>query len=197
MRLSMQYFADPMEQPEQANETGETGEPETNKPVEEQNKTNYEDLYKTDKSLQSFIDSHTTKSIQTAIANEKSKWEKLRDESLSEAEKLKNLDEKGKLQYQLDKERKQREALERKLNAGTLKDETLSQMSEQGLNAEFLKLFDFERETAETVTSKISVLKTILDNAVETEVNLRLKQNPPKTVKKGAGDKKYETRNFF
>lgn len=147
----------------------------------EQTEVNYEELIKTDKKLQSFLDSRMTASNKTAIENARKQWELENSEKITEAEKLAQMNETQKLQYQLKKQQKDYEDIQKKLNARDLKDEgiKIATNPETAFDPEFLNLFKFEDMTAEELQEKTKALKTIQDRIVEKAVNEWVKEKPP------------------
>ena len=150
----------------------------------EQNKeaeVNYEELIKTDKKLQSFLDSRVTASSKTAVENAKKQWELERDNQKSEDEKLAQMNETQKLQYQLKKQEEVNQKLQGKLNARDLKDEAMriATSPDTAFDPEFLNLFDYENMTAENLDKKMKLIKSIQDRIVEKAVNEWSKEKPP------------------
>ncbi len=147
----------------------------------EQAEVNYEELIKTDKKLQSFLDSRTTASNKTAIENARKQWKLERDTEKTEAEKLAQMNETQKLQYQLEKQKEENEKIQKKLNARDLKDEALKIATTQdtAFDPEFLNLFEFENMSAEQLQEKTKLLKSIQDRIVEKTLNEWSKEKPP------------------
>lgn len=168
---------------EEENNQNVNSEAENSKGTEkvENEKVNYEELIKTDKGLQSFLDSRVSSSNKTAIENARKQWELERDTEKTEAEKLAQMNETQKLQYQLQKQQKDYEAMQRKLNARDLKDEALKIATTQdtAFDPEFLNLFDYENMTAEQLQEKTKLIKAIQDRIVEKTVNEWSKEKPP------------------
>ena len=168
---------------EQENNQNVNSEAENSKGTEtiKSERTNYEELIKTDKELQSFLDSRVSNSNKTAIENARKQWELERDTEKTEAEKLAQMNETQKLQYQLQKQQKDYEAMQRKLNARDLKDEALKIATTQdtAFDPEFLNLFDYENMTAEQLQDKTKLIKAIQDRIVEKAVNEWSKEKPP------------------
>jgi len=148
----------------------------------EQNKeVNYEELIKTDKKLQSFLDTRISSSNKTAIENARKQWELEQDAEKTEAEKLAQMNETQKLQYELKKQKKLNEETQKKLNARDLKDEALKIATTQdtAFDPEFLNLFDYENMTAEQLQEKTKLIKSIQDRITEKAVNEWSKEKPP------------------
>lgn len=168
---------------EQENNQNVNSEAENSKGTEtsKSERSNYEELIKTDKELQSFLDSRVSSSNKTAIENAKKQWELERDTQKSEAEKLAQMNETQKLQYQLKKQEEANQEIQRKLNARDLKDEALKIATTQdtAFDPEFLNLFDYENMTAEQLQDKTKLIKAIQDRIVEKAVNEWSKEKPP------------------
>jgi len=168
---------------EQENNQNVNSEAENSKGTEtsKSERTNYEELIKTDKELQSFLDSRVSSSNKTAIENARKQWELERDTQKSEAEKLAQMNETQKLQYQLKKQEEANQEIQRKLNARDLKDEALKIATTQdtAFEPEFLNLFDYENMTAEQLQDKTKLIKAIQDRIVEKAVNEWSKEKPP------------------
>lgn len=168
---------------EQENNQNVNSEAENSKGTEtsKSERTNYEELIKTDKELQSFLDSRVSSSNKTAIENARKQWELERDTQKSEAEKLAQMNETQKLQYQLKKQEEANQEIQRKLNARDLKDEALKIATTQdtAFDPEFLNLFDYENMTAEQLQEKTKLIKAIQDRITEKAVNEWSKEKPP------------------
>ena len=168
---------------EQENNQNVNSEAENSKGTEtsKSERTNYEELIKTDKELQSFLDSRVSSSNKTAIENAKKQWKLEQDTQKSEAEKLAQMNETQKLQYQLKKQEEANKEIQRKLNARDLKDEALKIATTQdtAFDPEFLNLFDYENMTAEQLQDKTKLIKAIQDRIVEKAVNEWSKEKPP------------------
>lgn len=168
---------------EQENNSNVNSEAENSKETEtaKNERANYEELIKTDKELQSFLDSRVSSSNKTAIENARKQWELERDTQKSEAEKLAQMNETQKLQYQLKKQEEANQKIQRKLNARDLKDEALKIATTQdtAFDPEFLNLFDYENMTAEQLQEKTKLIKAIQDRITEKAVNEWSKEKPP------------------
>lgn len=186
MKLGLQYFAEPNQgTPPAALDPQPATAPQPQPQAPTPTKTNYEDLIGTDRELQAFVDSKITKATATAVQNALEKERKLRDATVSEAERLAAMTETERLKYEISKMNKEKSTLESKLNARNLRDETALQAKTLGLDSELLQVLDFERETAETVNTKLTTLKSVFDTAVEKALSQKLSQSPPKTVTQG------------
>ncbi len=121
------------------------------------------------------------KRVQKAIQTAETKWKAKNDEAKTEAEKLAQMNETEKLQYQLQKQQKDNEEIRKKLNARDLKDEALkiATTPDTAFDPEFLNLFEFENMPAEQLQEKTKLLKSIQDRIVEKAVNEWSKEKPP------------------
>ena len=119
--------------------------------------------------------------VQQAINTAQEKWKAKNDKEKSEAERLAQMNETEKLQYQLEQKDKSIEEIQKKLNARDLKDEGLriATNQETAFDPEFLNLFKFEDMTAEELQTITKTLKTIQDRIVEKAVNEWSKEKPP------------------
>lgn len=140
---------------------------------------------------QSDFDKKVQKSLDTARA----KWESEQAEKQSEADKLAKMKENERKDYELEKERKEKEEAINKLNAYELKEEAIKMANnpETQVAVSLLSLIDFRSIKAEQVEPTIKNIKTVFDSAVENEVNKRLKETTPKTV---LGNNNESTKNI-
>lgn len=140
------------------------------------NPVTFDDFLKDGKNQAEF-DRRVQKAIQTAQEG----WKAKNDAEKSEAERLAQMNETEKLQYQLQKQQKDYEAIQKKLNARDLKDEALKIATTQdtAFDPEFLNLFDYESMTAEQLQEKTKLIKSIQDRIVEKAVNEWSKEKPP------------------
>lgn len=149
-----------------------TGAPETT-----ESKKSYEELEKTDKELQSYVDKRVTDALKTA----KAKWDEDSKKEKTENEKLAQMNETERLQYQLQKQEKENLKIQKRLNARDLKDEAIkiATTEETSFDPEFLNLFNYEEMTAEELNEKMKLIKTIQDRIVEKAINEWSKEKPP------------------
>lgn len=119
--------------------------------------------------------------VQKAIDTAKTKWQEKNAAEKTEAERLAQMNETEKLQYQLNQKDKSIEEIQRKLNARDLKDEAIkiATTEDTAFDPEFLNLFDYENMTAEQLQEKTKLIKTIQDRIVEKTVNEWSKERPP------------------
>lgn len=151
----------------------------TNSEAENSEGVNYEELVKTDKNLQSFLDSRITNATKTAIEKAKTQWQLEIDTEKSEAEKLAQMNEKQKQDYEMKKiEREKNEAIA-ELNSYKLKEQAIKIAGEKGLDISLLEYLDYRNLKAEEIGEKIDSISTAFKNAVEKAVNERLKEPTP------------------
>ncbi len=135
----------------------------------------------TNKEYQAEFDRRLQKAIQTHETKLKEQWKLEQDTKKTEAEKLAQMNETQKLQYQLKKQEEMNLTIQKKLNARDLKDEAIKIATTQdtAFDPEFLNLFEFENMTAEQLQEKTKLIKTIQDRIVEKAVNEWSKEKPP------------------
>jgi hypothetical protein len=145
------------------------------------NQTQTFDDVLSNKEYQAEFDRRVQKAIQTHETKLKEQWKLEQDTQKSEAEKLAQMNETQKLQYQLKKQEEANQEIQRKLNARDLKDEALKIATTQdtAFDPEFLNLFDYENMTAEQLQDKTKLIKAIQDRIVEKAVNEWSKEKPP------------------
>jgi len=154
--------------------TGAVNEPvgtETNQDVQ-----TFDDILK-NKEYQAEFD----RRVQKAITTHDEKMKAINDAEKSEAEKLASMNEKQKLEYQVQKEKEKSENALAELNAYKMKEEAINIASEKGLDVSLLNLIDFKSVTAEKLTENIDNLSAVFNKAVEKSVNERLKEDTPVT----------------
>ena len=154
---------------------------------EEQKTTmTFDEILASNKDYQSEFDKRLAKSNKTFLENEKVNWEKEFTERLerekSEAQKLAEMNTEQRLQYKIDQLEAQIKESNSKLNASQLKDETANIFNEKGIPSSYLNMFDFSKETADTINSKVEMLVNIRSKDLEDSLNRTLRQDPPKHV---------------
>lgn len=159
--------------------TGANNEPAGAKGQQNQNnqtQPTFDDFLKDSKNQAEF-DKRVQKAIQTAEGN----WKAKNDADKTEAERLAQMNETEKLQYQLQKQQKDYEDMQKKLNARDLKDEAIKIATTQdtSFDPEFLNLFDYENMTAEQLQEKTKLIKNIQDRIIEKAVKEWSKEKSP------------------
>lgn len=146
-------------------------------PAGAENKTQTFDEVLSNKEYQAEFDRRVQKAIETA----KTKWQEINDAEKSEAEKLAKMNKEQKLEYEAQKERKEKDNALAELNAYKLKEQALTIASEKGLEVSLLNLIDFKTVTAEKLSENIDNLSAVFNRAVEKAVNEKLKEDTPIT----------------
>lgn len=153
---------------------------------EESKTMTFDEILASNKEYQSEFDSRLAKSNKTFLENEKVKWEKEYAEKLaqekSEAEKLAKMNTEQQLKYKIDQLEQQIADRDSKLNASQLKDATANILLEKGIPSSYLNMFDFTKENADTINSKVDMLVNIRSKDLEDNLNRTLRQDPPKYV---------------
>ena len=138
---------------------------------------------------QAEFDRRMTKGINTALAKKEAElrkqWEIEQNEKMTEAEKLAEMNEKQRHEYEVKKLTREKEDVEAKLNAFMLKDQTIKMAEEKGLPISITNLIDFKTMKAEDVEGRINELTETFNKAVEQAVNERLKEPTPTTKTSG------------
>lgn len=165
---------------EEENKNVNTGAEES---VGTENKTQTFDEVLSNKEYQAEFDRRVQKAIETA----KNKWQEINDAEKSEAEKLAKMNKEQKLEYEAQKERKEKEEALARLNAYELKDQALDIAKEKGLDVSLLNYFDFKTIKAEEISSKLDEISSAFNKAVEKAVNERLKEDAPTSNSGSAG----------
>lgn len=136
---------------------------------------------KKDEAEKAFTRAELNKILSTEKTKLKDEFKKQLEAEKTEAEKLAGMKAEEKLNYELEKERTAKSDLEKRLNARDLKDEAIKIATTQdtAFDVEFLNLFKFENMTADEVTEKTKLIKTIQDKIVEKTVNEWSKEKSP------------------
>jgi len=177
LRLPLQFFAE-----DGTDEPTVTNEPD-NTPL------NFDELLKTDKSFQTFMDLKIQKSIQTALQNDREKQRRLADTKLTIEEKMKGLSAEDRAEEWRKMYEQEKQLQTKKAEAEVIKSRTMSTFTEKKIPVEFLdEFFDFENLSAEDIERKIGILakhEYYTQGGFETEQKRRLdealKQKPPET----------------
>ncbi len=149
---------------------------------------NFDDLIKSNKDFQSWVDSKIGTATATAISKAQQKWQKLHDDRLSEAERLQAMTAEEKASYFEKKWKDAEETRTRSENARQLEKQTLTMFAESKIPAELISTIDFNTATAESVKSRIELLSKFefypvgtFEQKVTEQMNEKLKQKPPES----------------
>lgn len=157
-------------------------------------KRDFNQLMSEDKELQSFVDKKVSQGIATAVEKAKQQWQLQQDSEKSEAEKMAQMNEKQKLEYEAQKANKEKDNALAELNAYKLKEQAISIASEKSVDISLLNLIDFRTITAEKLTEDIENLSVVFNKAVEKALNEKLKEDTPRTVVNDTKPKKNVSR---
>lgn len=149
--------------------------------VETTTKKTLDELLASDKDYQSEYDKKVTQAMKTRLDNERKKWEEEQKSKLAEAERLAKMDEEQKKSYELQQITDRATKAELALNAYKLKDETIRQASEKGIPIELIQTLDFEKETAESITSKLDIFEKTYKSEREKAIQEYSKEPAPQT----------------
>lgn len=173
LKLNIQMFAE---------ETGDGVTEETPVAEDTQKELSFQDIVK-DPKYQADLDKYVGKALSSARTNWEADYNKKLEAERNEAEKLAKMDAEQKIKYELDKERQKREELENKLNAETLYRTASSIASEKDLPIGYLDLFDFSKETAESVDEKLKKIEELRSRDRESYLKSKFTEQAPKEKK--------------
>lgn len=146
----------------------------------------YEALYQSDKTLQSWLDGKLTKATKTAVDNAQKKWQRLNDERLTEAERLQTMTAEEKAEYYRKKFEEAQMFQEREKNARLLEQETGRMFAESGIPMELLATIDFSTATAEDVKARTELFsrfdlypKGAFEEKLKATLDEKLRQKSP------------------
>jgi len=153
---------------------------------EEPKTMTFDEVLASNKDYQAEFDKRLAKSNNTFLENEKVKWEKEYTDRLerekTEAEKLAKMSTEQQLNYEIDKLKQQIAEKDSKLNASQLKEATANILIERGIPNNYLQMFDFTKETADTINSKVELLSNIRSQDLQESLNKTLRQEAPRYV---------------
>lgn len=154
---------------------------------EEPKTMTFDEVLASNKDYQSEFDRRLAKSNNSFLETKKAEWEKEYTERLqrekSEAEKLAKMNTEQQLNYKIEQLQKELNDRDSRLNASQLKDETSKIFIEKGIPSSYLEMFDFTKETADTISSKVERLSNIRSQDLEDSLNKSLRQESPRYVK--------------
>ena len=146
-----------------------------------------------DKEYQAEFDRRVQKGIETALANEKKKLEKLADDKITEAEKLAQMSELEKQQYMQKKTEADLKRREAELNKRELMATAKVTLAEGGFPAELASLLDYS--DADTVQATLKTVTETYSGAVKAGVDARLKGGKPPTEAKNNNEDQMKALN--
>ncbi len=126
-----------------------------------------QELLDSNKNYQSEFDTRITKATETAVTNAKVKWEQEQAEKVAESQKLANMDELQKKDYEIERLNKELAKRDADKQANDLMTEAIKQANEKGIPLDIMTALDYKNETAESIANKIA----IYENAFQTQKN--------------------------
>lgn len=100
----------------------------------------------------------------------------------TEAEKLAKMDAEEKAKYEKEIISKERDEAISKLNSYQLKEVAQEIASEKGVPLALLKVIDYTKEDAESIKTKIEEIEVAFKQALQSQLNDKMKEKTPKTV---------------
>ena len=153
---------------------------------EEPKTMTFEEVLQGNKEYQKEFDRRLAQSNETFLKNERVKWEKEYADKLAkektEAEKLAKMNTEQQLNYKIKQLEQAIADRDSKLNANSLKEATTNILIEKGIPSNYLQMFDFTKETADTINSKVELLNEIRAKDLQDSLNKSLRQEPPRYV---------------
>lgn len=130
---------------------------------------------------QAEFDRRVQEAVSAAIASEKTKWQAMTDDKLSEAEKLAKMTKEEKAQYLQQKKEQELNDREAAITRKELMAEAKNTLAEKKLPAGLAEVLNYT--DADSCKKSIAAVEKAFQQAVETAVNERLKGGePPKRV---------------
>lgn len=181
IHLGLQYFAD-----------GAEGAPEA-KPQEqniENQQKSFDDIL-SEKEYQSEFDKRVSKALETA----RGKWEKETEDKISEAKKLEKMNAEQKAEYERKQADEKLAKRESDITRRELMAEAKETLVEKGLPKELAEVLSYD--SADSCKKSLDAVEKAFNKAVETAVNSKLKQSPPKKGGANPGDTKRTGKTYF
>lgn len=188
LKLNIQYFA---EEGNDAETNLNAGVDNAGASVQESNKPKtLQELLDSDKNYKSEFDSKITKATETAVKNAKVIWEKEQADKVAESQKLAQMDEIQKKDYEIDNLKKQLAQRDADKQATDLMNEAIKQASSKGIPLEVMTELNYKNETAESIAKKIDVYAKAFQTIKTSAINEYSKEKAPQT-----GDYQGETKD--
>lgn len=130
-----------------------------------------------DQTQTSFTQEDIDQAVQSAIAEERKRWQNELDNQKSEAEKLANMSEAQKKKYQEEKRLKDLDEREAAINRRELTAQAKDMLADKGLPIELAEILDYK--DAETCSGSIEAVSKAFQSAVEKAVENRIKGGEP------------------
>lgn len=182
IRIGLQYFGEP--------DGGDQAPPQ---------ELNFEELYKTNERFKAFVAAEASR----AVSEYQQKQQRINDDKLSEAEKLKSMTSEEVAEYYRKKYEASELEKQKIKDAESLKSQTVKLLSDGGIPAEFISDFDFNTATADSIKIKIGFLsgyeiypKGTFETKVNDAVSEKLRQKAPEGGGTPPNDSS-KTRKYF
>ena len=127
------------------------------------------------------FDRRLAKSNETSIANAKAKWERDQAEKIAESQKLAQMDEIQKRDYEIENLKKELSKRDVEKQANDLRNEAIRQANERGIPLEVMTELDYRNETAETINKKIDVYSNAFRSATNNAIESYSREYAPQT----------------
>lgn len=152
----------------------------------------FDEMLASNPEFQKEFDRRTTKGINTAVTKERDRLNKLHNDQLTEAQRLANMTEDEKREYQDQKREKELADREAAITRRELEAEAKNTLADKGLPASFSGLLNYS--SAETVKAGIEAIEKEWAPAIEGTVNERLKGGKPPKDASTEGNSKEEVK---
>lgn len=126
---------------------------------------------------QAEFDRRVQKAINTALKNEREKWQAMTDDKLSEAEKLAKMTKEEKAEYLSQKKERELNDREASITKKELMAEAKNTLAEKKLPVELAEVLNYA--DADACNKSIATVEKAFQKAVEDAVNERLKGGTP------------------
>lgn len=120
---------------------------------------------------------YTDKDVNDILAKQKAKWEKEAEAKVSEAKKLAKMNADEKAQYELQTLQTQLAEREAEINRRELMAAAKDELTTRGLPIELAEMLDYRE--ADTVQTSMAAVEKVFRNAVEKQVNDKLRGTAP------------------
>lgn len=138
--------------------------------------------------------------VDKIIKDKKAKWQKQQDEKikeLEEARKLEKMNEDEKLQYELDKYKRELEEYKQRENQSAMAKVAKNMLVEEGFNISDDLVNNLITDEAESTKENVKDFAGMLKDLVEKEVNERLKGKSPEVKKTGVKSSQSQRSEIF
>lgn len=172
-------------------EKEETNLQETNIQEEVKKEQTLDEILASNPKLQSEYDKKVASSIETATNNAKSKWDKEQADKVAESQKLAQMDEIQKKDYEIETLKKDLAERDAKQQASDLMTEAIKLANEKGIPLEVMTALNYRNETAESIKNKIEIYSKAFQTTRTSAIEEYSKESAPKV-----GDYKGETKDI-